>query len=150
MTASDTNDSIQKQSLEQLASPERLDQLMQVVKPKDFIPVVAVGGFTAIALIWSVVGKIPVTVTGIGVLISPQRVVELQSPIAGQLETLSVTDNQCVKKGEVLATIEPTELKEEHKLQQAKRQQLIAQAANSNILQAQRTQVRQLQPPVRV
>ncbi|WP_243147523.1 NHLP bacteriocin system secretion protein [Scytonema sp. UIC 10036] len=142
MTASDTNDtSIQKQSLEQLASPERLDQLMQVVKPKDFIPVIAVGGFTAIALVWSVVGRIPVTVTGMGVLISPQRVVELQSPIAGQLETLSVRDNQCVKKGELLATVEPTELKEELKLQQAKRQQLIAQAANSNVLQAQRTQV---------
>lgn len=131
----------QQHSLEQIASPERLDQLMQVVKPNDFIPVVAVGGFTAIAIFWSFVGRIPVTVTGQGVLISPQRVVELQSPIAGQLQFLSVKDNQCVKQGEVLATIKPTELEEQLKLQQVKRQQLIVQAANSNSLASERSQL---------
>ncbi|MEP0857583.1 NHLP bacteriocin system secretion protein [Trichocoleus sp. DQ-U1] len=142
MTTSDINDTPDKQqSLESVASPERLDQLMQVVKPKDFIPAIAVGGFTVMALAWSVVGRIPITVTGQGVLISPQRVVELQSPLSGQLESLLIKDNQCVKKGEVLATIKPTELQEQLKLQQAKRQQLIVQATNTNSLQTQRTQL---------
>ena len=142
MTISNDKEKLeQKQSLESVASPEQLDQLMQVVKPKDFIPAIAVGGFTVIALVWSVVGRIPVTVSGQGVLTSPQRVLELQSPLAGQLETLLIKDNQCVKKGDVLATIKPTELEEQLKLQQAKRQQLIAQAANTDSLQTQRTQV---------
>ncbi|MFB2880577.1 NHLP bacteriocin system secretion protein [Floridanema aerugineum] len=144
MTSSDINDnSNQQQSLESVTSPERLDQLMQVVKPKDFIPALTVGGLTVMALVWSFVGRIPLTVTGQGVLISPQRVVELQSPLAGQLESLSIKDNQCVKKGEILGTIKPTELQEQLKQQQAKRQQLVLQADNSNSLQTQRTQVEQ-------
>ena len=144
MSPSDINDTPdQQQSLESVASPERLDQLMQVVKTKDFIPAIAVGGFMVMALAWSVVGRIPITVTGQGVLISPQRVVELQSPIAGQLESLLIKDNQCVKKGEIIATIKPTELQEQLKLQQAKRQQLIVQNIQTNSLQKQRTQLEQ-------
>lgn len=142
MTAFDTNDTPeQKASLESVASPERLDQLMRVVKPKDFIPVATMGGLTVIALIWSVVGRIPVTVNGVGVLISPQPVIELQSPIAGQLKSLRVKDNQCVEKDEILATIEPTELEEQLKQQQAKLGQLTAQSANVLALQQQRMQV---------
>ncbi len=144
MTSSNINENQdQKPSLETVTSPERLDQLMKVVKPIDLIPVVAVGGLTVTALVWSIVGRIPMTVTGQGVLISPSSVVEIQSPIAGQLESLSVKDNQCVKKGEVLATIKPVELEEQLKLQQAKRVQLIAQASNIGVLQSQRAQVEQ-------
>lgn len=110
--ADSPDSSPQKPSLDEISSPEQLDQLMRVVKPKDFIPALTVGGLTLIALAWSVVGRIPLTVTGQGVLISPERVVELQSPIAGQLESLSIQDNQCVKKGEILATIKPTQLQE--------------------------------------
>lgn len=142
MTAFDTNNTPeQKTSLESVASPERLDQLMRVVKPKDFIPVATTGGLTVIGLVWSVVGRIPVTVNGLGVLTSPLPVVELQSPVAGQLKSLRVKENQCVEKDEILATIEPTELEEQLKQQQAKRQQLTAQAANALALQQQRMQV---------
>lgn len=142
MTAFDTNDTPeQKPSLESVASPERLDQLMRIVKPKDFIPIATMGGLTLTALIWSVVGRIPVTVNGLGVLISPQPVVELQSPVAGQLKSLLVKDNQCVNKGEVLATIQPTELEEQLKQQLLKREQLLAQSANVTTLQQQRMQV---------
>jgi HlyD family secretion protein len=142
MTAFDTNDTPEQQpSLDSVASPERLDQLMRIVKPKDFIPVATMGGLTLTALIWSVVGRIPVTVNGLGVLISPQPVVELQSPVAGQLKSLLVKDNQCVKKGEVLATIQPIELEEQLKQQLLKRSQLLAQLANITTVEQQRMQV---------
>jgi HlyD family secretion protein len=142
MTAFDTNDNPEKKpSLESVASPERLDQLMRVIKPKDFIPVATMGGLTLTALIWSVVGRIPITVNGSGVLISPQPVMELQSPVAGQLKSLLIKDNQCVEKGEVLATIQPIELEEQLKQQQIKHQQLLAQAANVTTVQQEKTQV---------
>lgn len=142
MTTFDTNDTPeQKPSLDSVASPERLDQLMRIVKPKDFIPVATMGGLTLTALIWSIVGRIPVTVNGLGVLISPQPVVELQSPVAGQLKSLLVKDNQCVNKGEVLATIQPIELEEQLKQQLLKREQLLAQAVNITTVEQQRMQV---------
>src|SRR5919202_79301 len=138
-----TDNSEEQQSLESVASPEQLDQLMQVVKPKDFIATIAVGAFTVMTLIWSIVGRITITVDGQGVLTSSQRVLELQSPISGQLESLLIKEKQCVKKGEVLATIKPTELEEQLKLQQAKHQLLLAQATNTDSLQRQHTQVEQ-------
>ena len=140
MTASEFQQEPSK-ALDYVASPEQLDQLMQVVKPKNWVPAMTIGGLTAIALVWSVVGRLPIAVSGQGVLISPQRVVELQSPVTGQLEVLNVKDGQAVKQGEILAAIQPLELAEQLKQLQAKRQQLLGQASNIEALQQQRTQV---------
>lgn len=139
--SSSENPDSSTQSFDYEASPEQLDQLMQVVKPKNWIPAVTIGGLTIAALIWSVVGRIPMAVTGQGVLISQQRVVELQSPISGQLEVLRVKDGQTVKKGEVIAAVKPLELTEQLKQLQVKRQQLLGQATNTESIQQQRTEV---------
>ncbi|HEY9657804.1 MAG TPA: NHLP bacteriocin system secretion protein [Allocoleopsis sp.] len=144
MTASSSpNSDSPIESLDCEASPDQLDQLMQVVKPQNWIPVATVGGLTIAALIWSVVGRIPMTVTGQGVLVSQQRIVELQSPISGQLEVLRVNDGQSVKKGEVIAAIRPLELEEQLRQLETKRQQLLEQATNTESIQQQRTQVEQ-------
>jgi HlyD family secretion protein len=142
MTASDFHNE-PSESMDYVASPEQLDQLMQVVKPKDWVPVLTVGGLTAIALVWSVVGRLPMMVSGQGILVSPQQVIELQSPITGQLEVLNIKDGQAVKRGEVLAAIKPLELEEQLKQLQAKRQQLVEQASTTEGIQQQRTQVEQ-------
>lgn len=139
MTASEFQNE-PSESLDYVASPEQLDQLMQVVKPQDWVPAMTIGGLTAIALVWSLVGRLPIAVSGQGVLLSQQRVVELQSPITGQLEVLNVKDGQTVKKGEILAAIKPLELAEQLKQLQAKRQQLVGQASNTEVMQQQRTQ----------
>ena len=66
----DSNNSIfRKAALERLSSPEQLDQLMQIVTPRSLLPLLAVGGLLGGGLIWSVVGKIPVTTTGQGALV---------------------------------------------------------------------------------
>jgi HlyD family secretion protein len=144
MKTLDKNETVEaKSSLESIASPEGLDRLMRVVKPKDFIPVATIGGLSAIAIIWSIIGRIPVAVDGRGILISSQPVIELQSPIAGQLKSLSIKENSCVKKGEILATIQPLELETQLQQQQSKRQQLLAQRTESNKIQSQRMRVEQ-------
>ena len=53
-----------KESIERLSSPERLDQLMQVVNPKSWLPLVALGSLVGAAIIWSIYGRIPITVEG--------------------------------------------------------------------------------------
>jgi HlyD family secretion protein len=131
------------ESLDYVGSPEQLDQLMQVVKPKNWIPVMTIGGLTAIVIGWSIVGRIPMAVNGKGVLISPQRVVEFQSPISGQLEVLNVKDGQVVKQGEVIAMVRPLELEVQLKQLQMKREQLLGQSVNTASLQVQRTQAEQ-------
>jgi HlyD family secretion protein len=128
-----------KESLERLSSPERLDQLMQVVNPRDWIPLTTFGVFILGALIWSIFGRIPMTENTQGVLIRPRKVAQFQSAIAGQLESLNVRQGQCVKKGEVLATVNPSEIRQQLEQQRGKRVQMVAQAQDSVGLQRQRT-----------
>ncbi|MBD2385851.1 NHLP bacteriocin system secretion protein [Cylindrospermum sp. FACHB-282] len=137
----ENKDSIfRKESLERLSSPERLDQLMQVVSPKDWIPLAALGGLVVIGLIWSIFGRIPITVTGRGVLIRPDRIVSFESPISGQLQSVNVKTGECIEKGYVLATIDPKELKLQLQLQRSKLAQLQTQEQYMRLIQQQRTE----------
>ncbi|QFS52024.1 NHLP bacteriocin system secretion protein [Nostoc sphaeroides] len=127
-----------KESLERLSSPERLDQLMQVVNPRSWLPLAALGSIVGVAVIWSIHGRIPVTVEGQGVLIYPSNVVPLQSKSAGQLMALNIKVGDVIKKGQVLATIDQAELRKQLQQQQAKLTQLESQDQAVGSLQRQR------------
>lgn len=60
-----------KESLERLSSPEQLDQLMQVVSPRSWLPLATLGCLVGAAILWSLVGRIPVTASGQGILVHP-------------------------------------------------------------------------------
>ncbi|MFW9264549.1 NHLP bacteriocin system secretion protein [Nostoc sp. CALU 546] len=132
-----------KESLERLSSPERLDELMQVVNPRSWLPLAALGSIVGVAVIWSIYGRIPITVEGRGVLIYPSNVVPLQSKSAGQLMTLSIKVGDVIKKGQVLATIDQAELRKQLQQQQAKLTQLNSQDQAVDSLQGQRLQQEQ-------
>ena len=132
------NSLFRKEALERLSSPERLDRLMQVVSLKDWLPLVTLGGLVFLAGLWSIWGRIPITVTGRGVLSRPRRVVEFQSPISGQLKLLNVRDGQCISQNDLLATIDPSDLKKQLQLQRTKLVQLQAQAQSIDSLSGDR------------
>lgn len=127
-----------KESLERLSSPERLDQLMKVVGPKSWLPLTALGSLVVVALIWSVYGRIPITVEGRGVLIHPRNVVPFQSKSSGQLLALNINVGDVVKKGDVIATVDQTDLRKQLQLQRAKLAQLEEQDRNTSSVQGQR------------
>ncbi|MBD2104013.1 NHLP bacteriocin system secretion protein [Leptolyngbya sp. FACHB-261] len=132
-----------QESLERLSSPERLDQLMQVIGPKAWLPLATSGVLVIAAVTWSVVGRIPITVEGQGVLIRPSKVVHFQSGIEGQLVELKVRSGDPVRKGQVLATIDQTELRQQLELERAKLAQLQGQDRDANSLQGQRVDLDQ-------
>lgn len=65
----DKSSIFRKEALERLSSPEQLDQLMQIVTPRSWLPLAALGSLMGLGLVWSFVGKIPVTTTGRGVIV---------------------------------------------------------------------------------
>ncbi len=65
----DKSNIFRKEALERLSSPEQLDQLMQIVTPRSWLPLVVLGGLMSVGVVWSFVGKIPVTTTGRGVIV---------------------------------------------------------------------------------
>lgn len=135
------NKLFRQEALERLSSPEQLDKLIQVVTCKDCLPLggLAVLGF--LGLLWSIFGKIPVTVSGQGVLINPGRVIPFQSAISGQLKSLNVSSGQCVKKDDILAIIDPSAKKQELQQQRDRLAQLNQQIERSALLRQQRNAI---------
>jgi HlyD family secretion protein len=130
-----------QQALERLSSPERLDQLMPVVSPRDWLRLGGLAIFGILAVLWSIFGSIPITVTGKGVLTNPRQLVQLQSPISGQLRSLKIKDGQCIKKNDILGIIEPSAQKQQLQQQRSKLAQLTSQIQENTLLRQQKTQL---------
>ncbi len=128
-----------EESLERLSSPERLDRLMKIVGRQDWLPLSTLGALVVAAIIWSIFGKIPVNVTSKGILVLPRRVVNIQSPVEGQLKQLKVKPGDCVEKDEVIATIDPFDIRQKLQLEKEKLAQLQGQEQKADTLQIQRT-----------
>jgi len=116
-----------EKSLERLSSPEQLDQLMQIIKPKSWLPLLSLGLVASSALLWSIYGSIPVTVEGKGVLVYPRRVMQVESESSGQLISLMVSEGDVVEAGQIIAIVDQTELQKQLQQQQDKLAELESQ-----------------------
>ena len=95
----------QDKALEQLSSPEQLDQLMEVINRRSWLPLWTIAGLIGVALAWSLLGQVPVTVEGTGLLVHPRQIVSFQMPASGQIVSLDVKVGDLVERGQILATI---------------------------------------------
>jgi len=123
-----------KKSLERLSSPERLDQLLEVVKPRNWIPLITLAVLIFGVLVWSVIARIPVNVEGKGILVHPRRVVEFQAPAAGRLLRLEVETDDIVKRGDILAVLARPDLDERLRLLKHKHAELTEQIEVADLL----------------
>ncbi|NJL87243.1 MAG: hypothetical protein HC886_16720 [Leptolyngbyaceae cyanobacterium SM1_1_3] len=69
MSEKDTQNLFRQESLERLSSPERLDELMKLVNLRTWLPLGTLAALLGLGLIWSFVGRIPVTTSGQGLLV---------------------------------------------------------------------------------
>lgn len=98
-------------ALERLSSPERLDQLIPVIRPYDWIAFVVLATLIALGLVWSVVGEVPTRIKGSGILISTGgRVVDAVAAGEGTVQAVKVVAGATVAKGDVLVEIENPDL----------------------------------------
>lgn len=135
------NNLFRKEALLRVASPEQLDQLVQVVSPKRWFSLAALGALVVTGFTWSVFGRIPMTVAGRGVLIYPSQVVSVQSSTSGRILSINVQVGDLVKKGQVLATIDQSELQKQLQLARNKLAQLRLQDRSASSMQTQRSTI---------
>jgi HlyD family secretion protein len=112
---------------------------MRVVSPKSWLALVTFGALVAVALLWSVLGRLPSTVMGRGVLIHPRQIVDFQAPAAGRLVTFAIQAGDTVKEGDVLGVIDQAGLRQQLQDKRATLQELLTQDQSKNQLQEQQT-----------
>ena len=128
-----------KEVLERLSSPERLDELMQVVSPKNWLALGAFGALIAAALLWGVIGRLPIMVMGPGILIYPRKVVDFQSPSTGRISTLTIQSGDVVQQGDVLGTIDQSETRQRLQVSRTKLNAFRVQGQKRTELQSEQT-----------
>lgn len=99
-----------KVALDRLASPEQLDQLMQVTDARGWIALIALGAVLLAAIVWSIVGSIPEQVAGEGILVKSGGLYEVFPSAAGRVADIAVSVGDSVTEGEVVARIEQPQL----------------------------------------
>ena len=127
-----------EEALERLSSPERLDQLMNVVNPRAWLPLAGLGSLVGVALLWSVFGRLPLTVSGQGVLLYPRSVVQFQAPSDGTVVKLNIKSGDNVKKGDIIGLISQPSLEQQLQQEEKKLTELLTQAKNSDSLRLTR------------
>ncbi len=126
-----------EESLERLSSPEDLDQLMKVISPQRLLPLAAAGLITITGGAWSILGRIPITIEGQGILIYPNSIVPLQIKNSGQLSSLGIKANDFVKKGQVIGMIDQSILEKQLQQKKSRLKELENQNIANNTLQQQ-------------
>ncbi len=109
-----------KAALDKLASPEQLDQLMQVTSPRGWMALWTVGGILVMVIIWSIFGSIPTRVDGEGILIRGGNLREFEATGNGVIVSLNIKVSDRVEAGQIIASIDQPDL--EDKITTAKRE----------------------------
>ena len=102
-----------KAALEKLSSPEQLDVMMEVTKPKGWIALSAIAFLLVVLILWSIFGSIPTTVDGQGILIRGDQLVEVQAKTEGSVEEMLVQAGDEVLIGDPIALVRQGGLQKE-------------------------------------
>lgn len=109
-----SKDSIfRKKSIEELSSPDQLDQLMQVTTPKGWIALATFFALLGGAILWGFVGNVPTRVQGTGVIIKTGGIYDVMPLATGQVTSVSARPGDRVEEGEVIAHIDQPALTDE-------------------------------------
>lgn len=133
-----SNGFFRPEALAQFGSPRHGDALLQAPTAGRWWPLAALTLVLGLAGVWSVFGRIPVEVTGRGVLVRPGKVIGFQAPAAGQLQSLSVREGDYVRKGAVLGIIDQASLRQQLDLERSKLLKLTAEYQGVETFQQQR------------
>jgi HlyD family secretion protein len=118
---------------------------MSIVTARDWIPLLAIGLLMAAGIIWSILGHVPATVGGRGVLVQPRRVVAIESLSAGRLASFQVHPGDPIQKGQVIGKLDQPELKLRVADDRRLLAELLSQDAAKTASEAQQVRLREQQ-----
>lgn len=108
-------DLFRKTSLEKLSSPEQLDKMIVITPPSFWIALSGAGLIIAAALVWSILGRLPVNVETQGIYLNNGGTYSVYSEVAGIAEQVAVQEGDMIKKGDVIAYLNEDDLQQKIK-----------------------------------
>lgn len=135
-----------KTALDALSTPEQLNQPLELMRPTQWVLLISLTVFSATILLWSIFGRIPIRISGKGVLIKPNSLTVVQSETNGQIINLSAEVSDCLNKGDLMASIDPVSQDIEIKAAQLRLNQMIGQDSTQDALGDK--QLKQLQSDI--
>ncbi len=94
------------EAMDKMLSPDELDQLMRVTRPRGWLALIALLALVAAAVAWGVFGTIPVQVSGEeGVLLGGDSRSQAVSQTSGLVTDVGVEIGDEVREGQVLARV---------------------------------------------
>jgi HlyD family secretion protein len=98
--------------LDRLASPEQLDQLISITDRRGWIVLLSITVVLVTAVGWGVMGSIPQTIGGAGILIRSGGIFEVAPVAGGRVVDIGVSTGDLVTEGQVVARIAQPDLAE--------------------------------------
>ena len=95
-----------KGAQDKLSSPEQLDQLIQVVRPKGWVALIGCGLFLITFVLWAIFGKIPIEIEGNGIILTERGIFGITSSAEGVVKSINIKEGQWVDKDSVIATLD--------------------------------------------
>lgn len=105
-----------KASLERLASPDQLDQIMRVTTPRSWLALAGSLLMLCVAVLWGFEGSVPSTVSGEGAIVRRGGVLNVVTRGAGLVTSMDVETGEHVRANQVVARIAQPALLEKLKL----------------------------------
>lgn len=94
-------------ALLRMRAPDEIDTPIMLATPRGWIAVFVVLILMAGAGVWTLAGRLPITVSAAGLLSHPQGISEVQSPVGGVVRDILVAAGARVSPGETVADIGP-------------------------------------------
>ncbi|MBR5095251.1 MAG: hypothetical protein IK095_09155 [Oscillospiraceae bacterium] len=81
-----------KSALDKISNPEQLDKALTVTTPLSWLALVALTLVVIVTLVWSIVGRIPVTITAEGVITNPTGVNAVYAREKGTVKWINISE----------------------------------------------------------
>lgn len=88
-----------KTALDKISSPEQLDKTLKITSPLSWLVLIGLTVIVVISVIWSIVGRIPETITAQGVLAEPNGVCSVFAKEPGTVVEVSVDNGDEIGMG---------------------------------------------------
>ena len=104
---------VREAEIERLSSPEELDTAMRITTPFAWLMLGTLGAGILTAVVWLVVGRLPVKVDGFGMLMQGADIRTVKSKVTGRVQEILVEKGAVVAVDDVVARLRLTELEAE-------------------------------------